>query len=239
MVWVSVGSQARRELTPASVRRGALIHAEHAPPHPEWLAGAATALQRCGLPGSIVSHDSRGWLAVADADELGQSVLADRRALWGTPAQPLPVAEGAARAQLVAALADRAFAHATPTGFDAEAVLGRDGRHRRLNIREAAIVPIAALGRWASAVAGAGEGSTPERLRAAALAGVLSSAQAETLTEAFEVSLELRLMHHLDQLEAGEKPDDYLDPAAMTALTRGHLRDVFRAVTATARELEP
>jgi CBS domain-containing protein len=166
-------------------------------------------------------------------------VLADRRVLWGTPSEPLPIAEGPTRDALLEALAARAFTPALPTGFDADAVLTREGRHSRLNVRSAAIVPIAAIARWAATTADAGEGSTPERLRAAADAGVLSLEQAQTLTEAFEVALDLRIVHQLDQIAAGETPDDLLDAAAMSALTRGSLRELFHAVGTVARELRP
>jgi CBS domain-containing protein len=167
-------------------------------------------------------------------------VLADRRALWGTPVQPLPTADGAARARLLEALAAHAFNHSPPTGFDADTVLRLDGRRSdRLNIRLSAIVPIAALGRWAAAVAGSEEGSTPDRLRAAAADGVLRESQASTLAEAFELALELRIVHHLEQLDAGQPADDLLDPGAMSPLTRGHLREVFRAVGTVTRELRP
>ena len=44
-------------------------------------------------------------------------------------------------------------------------------------------------------------------------------------------------MHQLEQIAAGRAPDDLLDAAAMSPLTRGHLRDVFRAVSAVQREL--
>jgi CBS domain-containing protein len=239
LVWVAVGSQARRELAPGSLRRGALVCDDDTPPPGDWLAALAPALARCGVREPVVALDRAGWLAAAGSQELAQSVLADRRVLWGTPAQTLPVAEGPARTALIEALAARAFTHVTPTGFDAEAVLAPDGRHSHLNIREATIVPIAALGRWAATVAGAGEGSTPERLRAAADAGVLGDDQAQTLSEAFEISLELRIVHQLDQLAAGQAPDDLLDPAAMSPLTRSHLRDVFRAVSTVAGELAP
>ena len=144
-----------------------------------------------------------------------------------------------ARAALLEALADRAFTPALPTGFDADAVLTREGRHSRLNVRSAAIVPISAIARWAATAADAGEGSTPERLRAAADADVLRGDQAQTLTEAFELALELRIVHQLDQIAAGQAPDDLLDAAAMSALTRARLRDVFRAVSTVARELRP
>jgi CBS domain-containing protein len=166
------------------------------------------------------------------------SVLADRRVLWGTPAEPLPTAADA-RGCVVEILAKEAFAHVPPTGFDADSVLSLAGRQPLLNIRSAAIVPIAAIGTWAAAAADVVGGSTPERLAGAAAEGVLSTDQAATLSEAFELALELRIVHHLERLAAGEQVDDLLDPAAMTPLTRSYLRDVFRAVSAVAGELRP
>jgi CBS domain-containing protein len=239
IVWVSLGSQARRELTPASTRRGAVIHDPEVRPHPEWLSAVESALSRCGVQGPVVARDAGGWSLRAGDDELALSVLADRRVLWGRPIEPLPIAKGAARSALLDALAARAFTPALPTGFDADAVLTREGRQGHLNVRSAAIVPIAAIARWAAAAADAGEGSTPERLRAAADAGVLTSDQAVTLTEAFELALELRIVHQLEQIAAGEAPDDLVDAAAMSPLTRGRLRDVFHAVSTVARELRP
>jgi CBS domain-containing protein len=238
-VWVSLGSQARRELTPASTRRGAVIHDAEVPPSAEWMAAVAAALTRCGIDGPLVARDAEGWVARAGDEELALSVLADRRVLWGTPGEPLPLAAGPARGALLEALAARAFTPALPTGFDADAVLTREGRQSRLNIRSSAIVPIAAIARWAATAADAGEGSTSERLRAAADAGVLAAVQAQTLTEAFELALELRIVHQLDQIAAGQSPDDLLDAAAMSALTRGRLRDLFHAVGMVARELRP
>jgi CBS domain-containing protein len=239
IVWVSLGSQARRELTPASTRRGAVIHDPEVRPHPEWLSAVESALSRCGVQGPVVARDAGGWSLRAGDDELALSVLADRRVLWGRPIEPLPIAKGAARSALLDALAARAFTPALPTGFDADAVLTREGRQGHLTVRSAAIVPIAAIARWAAAAADAGEGSTPERLRAAADAGVLTSDQAVTLTEAFELALELRIVHQLEQIAAGEAPDDLVDAAAMSPLTRGRLRDVFHAVSTVARELRP
>ncbi len=238
IVWVAVGSQARRELTLASTRRGALV-CDEAPPA-EWLEALTPALERCGFTQPLVARDAAGWTQAATQDELALSVLTDRRALWGTPAHPLPVAGGAARARLLEVLAAQAFTHSPPTGFGADTVLSLDGPSRdSLNIRLAAIVPIAALGRWAAAVAGSEEVSTPDRLRSAAAAGALGESQASTLAEAFELALELRIVHQLEQLAANEAPDDLLDPAAMSPLTRSHLRDVFRAVGSVTRELAP
>jgi CBS domain-containing protein len=240
IVWVALGSQARRELTIASTRRGAFVHDAGLELAPGWLDGLRPALELSGVTAPPVARSGADWITAAATEELALSVLADRRALWGTPGEPLPLADGAARARMLEALAEDAFDQSPPTGFDADTVLALDGaRLDRLDIRRAAIIPIAALARWAAAVADSGEGSTPDRLRAAAEAGVLGGAQAQTLAEAFDFALELRIGHQLEQLAAGEAPDDMLDPSSMSPLTRSYLRDVFRAVSTVARELRP
>jgi CBS domain-containing protein len=234
-VYVAVGSQARRELTPGSTWRGALVGDAV---DDQLHASITDALARCGVQGPIVIRSVDDWLAEAPGSELAMSVLADRRVLWGTPEEPLPTAADVG-GRAVETLSQEAFAHVPPTGFDADSVLSLAGRQPRLNIRSAAIVPIAAIGTWAAAAADVVGGSTPERLAAAAAAGVLGADQAATLSEAFELALELRIVHHLERLAAGEPVDDLLDPAAMTPLTRSYLRDVFRAVSTVAGELRP
>jgi CBS domain-containing protein len=47
----------------------------------------------------------------------------------------------------------------------------------------------------------------------------------------------LRVDHQVRQLQAGEEPDDYLDPKALDSLTRRYLREAFRLVTTTQKKL--
>jgi CBS domain-containing protein len=236
LVWVAVGSQARREMTPASTARGAVVCSE--PPPPEWMESVAELLSRCGLIGDVVARAPAQWTASAGEDELELTVLVERRPLWGTPREPLPVAENGARDRVLAALARRALAYSPPTGFDAEAVLESDGtRQSQLDIRRAAVIPIVELARWAGAVAGVVDGSTPERLLAAGAAGALTEGDARTLADAFELALELRIAHHMERLAAGASPDDQISPAKISPLMRDHLRDVFRAVGTVQRRL--
>jgi CBS domain-containing protein len=189
------------------------------------------------MPVAIEARATDDWLAAGD-DELALGVLIERRALWGTPRDPLPVANGDHRRELVDALRRRALAYGPPTGFDAESVLERDGsRLDRLDIRRAAVRPIVELGRWAGAAAGLVEGSTIEKLHAGGADGVLGDGDARTLADAFELALELRIAHHMEQLGRSGDPDDLLDPAAISPLTRDHLRDVFRAIAGVQRRL--
>lgn len=238
-VWVSIGAQARRELTPGSPRRGALVRPVGAPPPGAWLATAMPVLERCGIRGTIEVRDGDDWRRLAQAgDETALGVVADRRVLWGTPHEPLPsVRDASEREAVLRRLAERALAYPLPTGFDADAVLTPDGRHPRLNVRETIVLPIATIGCWVAAAADSGALSTPGRLRAAADGGVLRSDQAQTLTEAFELALEMQIVHQLKQIEVGQAPDDLLDASAMSRLTRGRLRDVFHAVSTVVREL--
>jgi CBS domain-containing protein len=235
IVWVAIGSQARRELTPGSTPRGAVVCTE--PPPAGWLESVSSTFGRVGLHPEVELRSTERWIDAGD-EELALAVLVERRALWGTPREPLPVVEGEALERVIAALARRALANPPPTGFDADAVIELDGtRLDQLDIRRAAVMPVVELARWAGAAAGQLEGSTIDRLRAAGVAGVLSEADARTLTDVFELALELRLAHHVERLASGAEPDDLLDPTEMSALTRGHLRDVFRSVAAVQRTL--
>jgi CBS domain-containing protein len=110
-------------------------------------------------------------------------------------------------------------------------VVEHSGEHRgRLDLKGGGLIPIVDLARWAGMAAGVTSASTSERLRAAAEAGTLPQADARTLEEAFELINELRLRHQVAQLRAGAEPDDYLDPATLSALTRSHLKEAFRAI---------
>jgi CBS domain-containing protein len=235
LVWVAVGSHARRELTPRSIPRGAFIYSE--PPRSEALASAGEALARCGLAVPPIARATGEWASSSAAGDLRLDVLIDRRPVWGTPVDPLPLASGSTREWLLEQLRQRVLGHVLPTGFEANVLLGPDGaRSEHLDIREAAIRPIVELARWAGALAGASEGSTLERLEAAEREGILSQANASTLADAFQLAFELRLRQHMEQITVGRQPDDLLDPAQLSPLTRSHLREVFRAMGAVQRE---
>jgi CBS domain-containing protein len=59
---------------------------------------------------------------------------------------------------------------------------------------------------------------TPERLRAASDGGIISAVDADTLIQSFELVSELRLHHQVEQLIAGVKSDDFVDPSELSPL---------------------
>jgi CBS domain-containing protein len=236
VAWVAVGSQARRELTPASTVRAVLVGA--AQPPGEWVEATRAAVAATGIAGEVSLRRPSEWQTRGGGDDPVLSWLVERRLLWGTPQGGGPVVDDASRMRLLKVLRRRALATVPPTGFDDAGVLRADGtRSDRLDVRDAALRPIIQLALWGGAAAGTVEGSTPDRLRAAVGAGLIRDTEGLTLRDAFELVLELRIDHHVQQLSDGAVPDDRLDPARISPLMRDHLRDVFRAVAAVQRRL--
>jgi len=169
------------------------------------------------------------------------SVLVDSRAVWGAETEPL-IAEtfrlAPGRPKLLRLLAEFALSHRPPTGFLRGLVVHSSGEHgRRLDLKTGGVVPITDLARWAGLAAGVTCASTPARLKAAADADVLSTFDALTLQEAFELVCQLRLDHQVGQLEAGVEPDDYVDPTELSPLTRNYLKEAFRAIASVQRHI--
>jgi CBS domain-containing protein len=237
LVWVALDSHARRELTARSAPCGALVAEQ--PPPAQWLTALCEVLQRAGLQRRLPVRSPQECLAAACDDQQTLPILFERRTLWGA-AQALPALPSSRREEIIATLRRRARAAIPPTGFDGDRVIEPDGsRSSLLDLRTAVVLPIVELARWAGAAAGLAEGSTPERLAAAQRAGALCAEDATALTDAFEWSFDLRMIHHAERLADGAEAQDAVEVTGLSRLARDGLREVFRAVTAAQRRLGP
>lgn len=184
-----------------------------------------------------------GWLENPTADQalILVSVFVDSRPVWGIH-MGTPIADTFASAPrnplLLRLLARMALAYRPPTGFLRGIVVEHSGEHRgRLDIKHGGMLPIADLARWGGMAAGVTSASTRERLRAAADAGTIPAEDARTLEDAWDLMTELRLEHQIGCLRAGRTPDDHVDPAALSALTRSHLKESFRAIASIQKRI--
>jgi CBS domain-containing protein len=263
--WLALGSQARREAAPSSDIDTAVVwfgDVEVAVIRPRLQALAAKAvadLEACGLHpdahGATASnpvfvrslhswqHAARSWIADPTQEKalVLASVLVDSRPVWGVHTGT-PVSDTFRLAErspvLLRMLARFALSYRPPTGFFRGLVVEHSGEHRgRLDLKHGGVIPIVDLARWAGMAAGVTSASTIERLRAAGSAGTLPAADAATLEDAFELIAALRLRHQAHQLRVGEQPDDYVDPGALSALTRSHLKEAFRAVASVQKRV--
>jgi CBS domain-containing protein len=264
--WLALGSQARREALPSSDVDSAIVwfgpgdDAETKAPLVELGQKVVAGLLRCGLRAdehgatasdplfvrSLTSWQrvARSWIEDPTQDQalILSSTLVDSRPVWGVHSGT-PVADTFRLAPnspaVLRLLARLALSHRPPTGFLRGLVVEHSGEHRgRLDLKRGGLIPILDLARWAGIAAGVTSASTIERLAAASAAGTLPAADAHTLEDAFMLINNLRLEHQVSQLRAGTDPDDYVDPAALSALMRTQLKDAFRAVTAIQKRVD-
>jgi CBS domain-containing protein len=257
--WLAMGSQARREALPSSDLDSAIVwfgEADDDHVVRERLVGIGRevldGLQACGLrldehgvnasaPAFVRSvtswqREARSWLEDPSQEKalVLSSVVVDSRPVWGVHTGT-PVADTFALAPdhpaLLRLLARFSLSERPPTGFLRGLVVEHSGEHRgRIDLKRGGTIPIVALARWAAMAAGVTSASTTERLRAAAAAGKLAQADADNLSDAFELINDVRLEHQVKQLRNGVAPDDHIAPDELSALKRTQLKDAFRAV---------
>jgi CBS domain-containing protein len=263
--WLALGSQARREMTLSADIDSAIVwfgDGEVAEIRPKLHAlgkQVVAGLERCGLRqdahGASAANQlfvrsvgswqraARSWIEDPTQEKalILVSVVVDSRPVWGVHTGS-PVADTFRPAPrnpaLLRLLARFALSHRPPTGFLRGLVVEHSGEHRGLlDLKHGGVIPIVDLARWAGMAAGVTSAPTTTRLRAAAQAGTLSAEAARTLEDAFELISELRLSHQVAQLRAGKEPDNFVDPAGLSSLTRSHLKEAFRAIASIQKSV--
>src|SRR5690606_28954443 len=214
--WLALGSQGRMEQLPRSDQDTALAYAEPGAEAGEYFATlaarvtdglAAAGVPRC--PGGFMAtgwcrplegwqRTFQGWLDEPDARSLlGAQVFLDLRRVAGeldVDVLDRVLARGRDRPGIQLALA-RTARRFSPRAH-------RFGRLRveRLpppELKLRGTVPVVLLGRLYGLAAGSAERTTAGRLRAAAAGGLISSDTADTLIDAYETLLSVRLAAEL------------------------------------------
>jgi CBS domain-containing protein len=261
--WLATGSFGRFEPFPSSDVDSAL--AWDGPDGDEalrvWMHKLAErvleALSACGFPadskGAVASNTlfarsidaweaaARSWVEDPDRDRglMLLCVVVESDPVWGATTAAERIAKAFARSPnrrlLLRRLAQAALAVKPPTGFRRHRVLMWSGEGNVLDIKRGGLLPIEALARWSGLAAGVGAASTRARIETSEAAGTLTTDDAATLRDAFELVCELRMEHQVDQLRNGEVPDNLIDPKGLTPLTRTALKEAFRAVARIQR----
>lgn len=256
--WLALGSAARREFTLGSDQENALAYAdgEEDAEVDRYFERIATdvnrGLERCGFasdPNGVLSSSAlwrmsaSNWAQVfADCLEspdrshlIRANVAFDFRAIAGglevTPQLVTILRDAKNHPDFLRRLARSATDFKPPLGF-------RGGlSDKPFDLKKGGAIPIANLARFYAFANGITISSTLDRLLAAEELGAVEAETAAGLREAFEIVSRIRLDHHAACIEAGKDPDNMIDPKALSALTRVHLREAFRAVAATQKQL--
>ena len=128
-------------------------------------------------------------------------------------------------------LARQALAARAPLSFFRNFIVEKDGEYKnRLDIKHKGIAPYADFARIFSLKHGVKETNTLARFKVLADEGYLDRQLAKAAEASYELMMQLRLLHQLEQLEQGILPDNHIDPADLTDLERRMLKESFRVL---------
>ena len=180
---------------------------------------------------------ARTWVEQPDLDRgvMLLSVVVESDPIWGPTDAAAHLAKVFAQAPkrelMLRRLGAAAVALRPPTGFLRDFVLHSSGERKGvLDIKRGGLLPVENLARWSGLRAGVSAASTRARLKASREAGTLSTEDAGTLRDAFELFSSLRMEHQVGQLRDGERADNLIAPSSLTPVTRTALKEAFRAV---------
>ena len=257
-LWLACGSQGRREQTGVSDQDNCLILDDAATPADDAYFAALAAfvsdgLNTCGFvycPGEMMASNPRwrqprrvwreyfaGWIAQPDTQaQMLASVMFDLRPIAGTAAlygalhaETLQMARR--NSIFVAHMISNALKHTPPLSLFRGFALIRSGEHKNtVDLKHSGVVPVVDLGRVYALQGSITEVGTRERIAAAGAAGLISSAGAADLLDAYDLIAETRLRHQAAQVRRHRAPDNFMSPADLSDLERNHLRDAFMVI---------
>ncbi|MEM6595330.1 MAG: putative nucleotidyltransferase substrate binding domain-containing protein [Pseudomonadota bacterium] len=257
-LWVACGSQGRREQTGISDQDNCLILSDaFEPEHDTYFASIAKyvsdGLNDIGYvycPGDMMATNPRWrqprrvwaryfseWIGEPDEEaQMLASVMFDLRPIAGdetlfTDLQEETLEMAMRNSIFLRHMISNSLKHQPPLGVFRGLSLIRTGKNKNtIDLKMAGVVPITDLGRIYALKGGLTALNTPERIRAAGEAGIISEIGARDLLDAYDFISETRLEHQAAQIARGEAPDNFLDPATFSELERNHLRDAFLVV---------
>lgn len=258
--FVVAGSMGRREQTAHSDQDTAMIladdfiEAEHDSYFIDLAKFVSDGMHACGYvycPGDIMASNKTwrqplaewrryfaNWVDTPKPQALlNASVFFDMRWLHGDKSLldtlQSEVLEKTKRSSLFQAhMASNALQHQPPLGFFKGFVLEKNGDGgKALDMKLRGVVPVIDLARVRALAVGAPALNTMERLDAISAAGGMTEGAVADLRDAFEFISTLRLHHQAAQIEAGQKPDNYLNPKDLSALEQRYLKDAFEVVS--------
>jgi CBS domain-containing protein len=263
--WLVLGSMARHEPLPGSDVDTGIVWADPAGADPgkDIRKGASRVLaelERCGLrrcpdganaDNPLFSRSRSAWTAAArrwitdptrEGALLLSSMAADCRPITEVAigrAVTDTIRQTTRSTDFLDALLHFTLAAKPPTGFVRDFVVEHSGEHRGdLDLKRGGLRPVSALARWLAIATGEVRGSTPERISHAVDAHLLTAGEAEALAGAFRDIYELLLRQEAAAIGEGRPPSAWIAPRELDPLTRRHLRDSFRAISAVQAELD-
>ena len=188
-------------------------------------------------PASVWKQYFESWVAAPDPQELlHATIFFDFRAGFGKASlagdlrQHLNTITKRQEIYLLH-LASECRASRAPLSFFKNFIVEKDGEHiNKLDIKKKGLTPFVNFARVLALQHGIKETNTLARLHVLAKEKVITDELWAMAVEAYEIQMQLRLIHQLNQIESGILPDNYIDPAELSDLEKRMLRDSFEVI---------
>jgi CBS domain-containing protein len=188
-------------------------------------------------PLSVWCANFRRWIGHPLAEEiLAASIFFDLRPIGGdldlgARLAELIRAEAAAGHVFLAHLARDVAARRVPLTLFGNIATESSGPHRgSVDLKAAGGQQLVGAARLAALELGLAETNTVDRIRAAGAAGLYTHEEAREMADAYQHLMRLRLAHQLARIEAGDPPDNHVDPARLSHAEALLLRDALKTV---------
>ena len=164
------------------------------------------------------------------------SVMFDLRAIGGDASllaelQAETLALASRNSIFVAHMIANSLKHHPPLGLIRGFATIRSGEHQgHIDMKMNGVVPVADMARVYALRGRLLPVNTRARLENAEDAGIISGKGARDLIAAYDLIQTLRLEHQAARIKAGQRPDNFLQPADLPDFERSHLRDAFVVV---------
>lgn len=128
-------------------------------------------------------------------------------------------------------MAKTAILHKTPLGFFKRLVVEKSGEHKnKLNLKLNGLTPLVDAIRTLSLEQKVFDTNTLDRISALVEKESLTPAEADNLSDAFNVIMLTRVRHHVNVLRRGGIPDNYINPDELSIIQRTMLKEAFKTI---------
>jgi len=196
-------------------------------------------------PVSIWKSYFKKWISAADPRELlVSSIFFDFRSGYGTKQLAVElrdyiIDQTTKRSLLPYYLGRQCIANRAPLSFFNNFIVEKDGEHKNtLDIKTRGIGPFVDFARVLALRFGIRATNTLERLRLLMVKEKISKDLYHAAVDAYELQMQLRVIHQLGQIEDGNDPDNFIHPAHLTDLEKRMLRDAFGVIERMQTVLE-
>ncbi|MBO1520584.1 DUF294 nucleotidyltransferase-like domain-containing protein [Oceanisphaera pacifica] len=151
---------------------------------------------------------------------------------WAEQLNALIARQAQRSPRFLASMARNALGRTPPLGFFKEFVMEQDGKHNNsINLKRRGTAPLADLIRVHALAIGSQAHNSFDRLNDVIESDILPKGRGPDLRDAMEFIAMVRIRHQALDIEAGNEPDNNIEPENLSDFERRNLKDAFQILS--------